>query len=253
MKDGKQEKADAAQKIQRLQEATGATNLTELADIINIKPQSVSGAIKRGKIPGDWIEKVATDYKVSADWLLFGEGKAGQKSHLKVDDPGHKLVPISLISERLVSEDGDFFSIINPAGLFEADERMVAKYDKESLLFMSVYDNSMAPTVVKGDLVLIDINNKDNFPHGIYAISYGKMIYIRRLDRGPEKWIFKADQEGYSDVHYDPNADEAKQPVKIRGKVVQWIHFYDDDGGTVDIATSLPNFKFRLAHPPADD
>ena len=61
-------------KVKRILDATSSKSLKELARILNIKPPSVSGAIKRGKIPGDWIEQIATRFNISTDWLLFGEG-----------------------------------------------------------------------------------------------------------------------------------------------------------------------------------
>ena len=62
------------ERLKRICEAIGVKTDTDLASALGIKPPSVAGAKKRSAIPGDWIEKVAKDYHVSADWLLFGRG-----------------------------------------------------------------------------------------------------------------------------------------------------------------------------------
>jgi hypothetical protein len=80
-----QQKLVMEEKIARFLEATDAKNLTELANILKITPQSISGAIKRGNIPGDWIQEVALRFSVSADWLLFGAGPK-QRVHAEISD-----------------------------------------------------------------------------------------------------------------------------------------------------------------------
>lgn len=62
------------EKMKRLFIAARVKSDTELAEILNIKPPSVAGARKRQTVPGDWIEKIAKSYFISADWLLFGRG-----------------------------------------------------------------------------------------------------------------------------------------------------------------------------------
>lgn len=63
------------EKMQRLFQATGAESDTALARILGIQPPSVAGARKRRIVPGVWIEKIALDYNINADWLLFGRGE----------------------------------------------------------------------------------------------------------------------------------------------------------------------------------
>ena len=60
--------------MNRLFEAAGIDSDSALARVLGIQPPSVAGARKRGLIPGGWIEKIALDYNVTADWLLFGRG-----------------------------------------------------------------------------------------------------------------------------------------------------------------------------------
>lgn len=61
-------------KMDRIFEATGAKNDTALARVLGIRPASVAGARKRQLVPGVWIEKIARDYNINANWLFFGSG-----------------------------------------------------------------------------------------------------------------------------------------------------------------------------------
>ena len=59
---------------ERLLEASGSKNDSELARVLNISPQSVNGARKRGEVPPAWVQSYAEMSGVSSDWLFFGRG-----------------------------------------------------------------------------------------------------------------------------------------------------------------------------------
>ena len=58
----------------RLLKSSGTKNDSELARVLNISPQSVNGARKRGEVPPAWIQFYAETSGVSSDWLFFGRG-----------------------------------------------------------------------------------------------------------------------------------------------------------------------------------
>ena len=59
---------------ERLLKSSGAQNDSELARVLNISPQSVNGARKRGEVPPSWVQFYAETSGVSSDWLFFGRG-----------------------------------------------------------------------------------------------------------------------------------------------------------------------------------
>ena len=59
---------------ERLLKSSGAQNDSELARVLNISPQSVNGARKRGEVPASWVQFYAETSGVSSDWLFFGRG-----------------------------------------------------------------------------------------------------------------------------------------------------------------------------------
>lgn len=61
-------------RLARIFEATRASSDSALARLLDIQPQSVAAARKRGQIPSSWVEKVSENFGVSANWLFFGTG-----------------------------------------------------------------------------------------------------------------------------------------------------------------------------------
>ncbi len=62
------------EKFARICQVTQTTKDAALAKILGIKSPSVSAAKKRHQIPTGWVEKIALEYGVSADWIFFGRG-----------------------------------------------------------------------------------------------------------------------------------------------------------------------------------
>lgn len=56
----------------RILACTNTTSDSALARVLDILPQSVSAARKRGQIPPGWIEKISVKFGITTDWLFFG-------------------------------------------------------------------------------------------------------------------------------------------------------------------------------------
>lgn len=56
----------------RILACTDSNSDSDLARALDILPQSVSAARKRGQVPTGWIEKISVNFGVTTDWLFFG-------------------------------------------------------------------------------------------------------------------------------------------------------------------------------------
>jgi len=74
--------------LSRLKTAINAKTDTEFAKKLKLGQSAVSSAKTRGNVPPIWIETIAKEYNISANWLFFGEGpmKRGE-------DPGQAQAP----------------------------------------------------------------------------------------------------------------------------------------------------------------
>jgi len=64
--------ASYSEAIDRIMSATKSKTETDLARALEVKPQSVSQAKKKGSIPAQWFVCIALKYDVSLDWLVSG-------------------------------------------------------------------------------------------------------------------------------------------------------------------------------------
>lgn len=85
---------------ERIREAVGVRNQSQLADILEIKTPSITGAKRRGIFPLAWAYKLAWQYSVSLDFLLFGPGQGREMARDSATagyvDPGARLVEEAL-------------------------------------------------------------------------------------------------------------------------------------------------------------
>lgn len=59
--------------LERLLRAAGVQKYAELAKALGVKPQSISDAKTKNKVPVTWAVTIAVKYGVSVDWILFGQ------------------------------------------------------------------------------------------------------------------------------------------------------------------------------------
>lgn len=95
-----QNRNDFDTRLVRLLEATSTKNDAALAKVLGIQPQAINGARKRKIVPGIWIEKIAEEFNVTADWLLFGRGpmrpddKQNDPIQIPTREPLNTLPPV---------------------------------------------------------------------------------------------------------------------------------------------------------------
>jgi hypothetical protein len=61
--------------LDRLCQACKVGTYADLAKIIGVKPQSVSDAKRKGKVPDGWPVKVSQYSGISLDWLVHGDNQ----------------------------------------------------------------------------------------------------------------------------------------------------------------------------------
>ncbi len=83
---------------ERLLKSSGTQNDSELARVLNISPQSVNGARKRGEVPPSWVQFYAETSGVSSDWLFFGRGPM-RLSNAPIDYQAAVMQPEIAVSE----------------------------------------------------------------------------------------------------------------------------------------------------------
>lgn len=185
--------------------------------------------MKRGKIPGDWIEEVAVRCNVSADWLLFGEGERSLLDKSLSDDKENedrsRYIQIPLVETELSAGGGSLIDSSRIIKKIEINPEFIKyKGPMNDMVFMTVHGDSMEPTIAHKDLVLINLSQTTPYSGGVFAMAHDFGVYIKRLTTEPGKLILRSDNKFYDDIVIDLRDEAAMSLVKIIGRAVWWCH-----------------------------
>jgi phage repressor protein C with HTH and peptisase S24 domain len=214
--------------LARLKEATSTNSDAELSLILGLKSSAVSTAKGRGIIPPAWIINIANTYKVSADWLAFGGGFKPEPQGRTQPFFQYDYVKVPRVATELAAGAGSF---IDSTELVEElafrRDWLASKGQLKDLVVMTVWGDSMEPTLKNKDFALINLAQTQVYNSCIYAIAHDESLYVKRLLVEPGRLILRSDNKNYPDIvlNYDDQATMDK--VKIIGRVIWWCH---DDG-----------------------
>lgn len=216
-------------KFKRLLAATSKSTDSGLADVLGIRPSSVAGARKRGLIPGDWVEKIAFDYDVNADWLLFGRGSMKR---------GDTLQPVPTISyDDHVQGEDDLIRIPMADAILSAGtgsletsgtlgreyafrrDFIQRKGNPAHMILMRVAGDSMAPEVLDKDVVLLDQSKTHLRPGPMFAVGFEDAIYLKRVDKLPGQIVLKSVNPEYEPIRIDMG-EQTSDFFRVIGQVL---------------------------------
>lgn len=219
----------------RLLEASGAKNDSELARVLNISPQSVNGARKRGEVPPSWIQFYAETSGVSSDWLFFGRGPMRPEENSKqtlledlrkktndIIEKDNDVIMIPLVEAVLSAGGGSFETSATPGKEYAFRRDFILRKGMPTdMILMRVSGDSMAPDVLNGDVALIDQSKTKIVPGQMFAVGFEECIYIKRIDSLPGKIILKSANPAYPPVELDTRGDLSAH-FRVIGRVL-WI------------------------------
>lgn len=220
-------------------------NLHRLSQEKFAEALSSDGArITRGAV-GNWelgkgikqenLEQIAEKFDVSLDWLSKAKGNPPAHSPVGADPMDDKR-PSSGIMEidvraglgaggttegREVRHDGDYADPVKPESWrfptrFMREE---VRAPENRVIILETEGDSMAPTILSGDRVIVDTGHRLPTPDGIYAVRdrYGSIV-IKRLQvmRRGDPPVIRVISDNKSHDPEDVGADE----IAIVGRVL---------------------------------
>ncbi|MBI5634896.1 MAG: helix-turn-helix domain-containing protein [Nitrospirae bacterium] len=222
--------------IKRLKIAYGFKSDAALADFLGVKPNTIATWKIRKYI--DWNLIFAKCDDVSASWLLTGEGSKdnldlGQGCPRSGEVEGH-LEPPGFCAEEGQTPYSDFVCVPQVSGEISAGGGLVPdntvemkiafrrewiqrRGDPQNMSLIRVSGDSMEPTLLSGDLVLIDHGRNFVDPQGgIYAIAMDDTIMIKRLQVIYPAKTLKIISDN---SRYEP-LEAVTDQVRVNGKVI---------------------------------
>jgi len=201
----------------------------EVADLLGMTKSALSQRRNRNSIPHDQIKRLCKEKNLSIEYILYGAGNPYSSSSkgpaaqsdgitlpLGTAVPGEDFVFVPQVSGRISAGAG--LSPENDVDVRVAFRKAWIKKkgspDKMSLI--KVKGDSMEPTLLSGDMILVDHSKNFIDPQGgIYAIVIDDMIMIKRLQvLGQGRIRVVSDNPRYDAI--EVNADE----LAINGKVL---------------------------------
>jgi phage repressor protein C with HTH and peptisase S24 domain len=203
--------------LQRVFQATGITSQTELASVLKINRSAITQARKKNSIPDKWILQLYKTYGLNPDWVETGSGQTFIKKFASSDSI-FKNIP--KVRARLSAGGGSFEvgSEIEGYYAFRRDW-LTTKGNRNKMVLMDIFGNSMEPEMKDGDTILIDESQKDILAGAIYAVGIDDTIMVKRVEKHPNKLVLLSDNKDYSPIYLQGNEISS---VRIIGKVI-WI------------------------------
>lgn len=162
---------------ERLKEVLNTKSEDDLARSLEITAQAFLSFKKQNEIPSELLVRFCLLHQVSIDWLIKGEQEKtsdyvsipiyNAKIFLdeKAKEPEHTAGFMAFKNDWLMSEFGA---------------------NKANLYLFHVKDDSMEPTLKKGDVVIVDKKNNVLDRDGLYLLrTEGAAAFIKRVQRLP--------------------------------------------------------------------
>jgi len=203
--------------LQRVFQATGVTSQTELASVLKINRSAITQARKKNSIPDKWILKLYQTYGLNPDWVETGSGQTFIKKSVS-NDSIFKNIP--KVKARLSAGGGSFEVGSEVEGYYTfRKDWLTTKGNRNKMVLMDIFGNSMEPEMKDGDTILIDESQKDILAGAIYAVGIDDTIMVKRVEKHPNKLVLLSDNKDYSPIYLQGNEINS---VRIIGKVI-WI------------------------------
>ena len=203
--------------LQRVFQATGVTSQTELASVLKINRSAITQARKKNSIPDKWILQLYKTFGLNPDWVETGSGRTFIKKS-DSDDSIFKNIP--KVKARLSAGGGSFEVGSEVEGYYAfRKDWLTTKGNRNKMVLMDIFGNSMEPEMKDGDTILIDESQKDILAGAIYAVGIDDTIMVKRVEKHPNKLVLLSDNKDYSPIYLQGNEINS---VRIIGKVI-WI------------------------------
>ena len=205
-----------------------------LARFLSVRPAIVSNWRSRGTIPYDIVFSFCEHNDISLDYLIRGKGPI----HARIYDEESNDIPSRRAPEEVeekpavYSPDNEFVYISQVDGRISAGQGRVPenvvdvkvafrkdwirrKGNPRNMVLIKVEGDSMEPSLLSGDLVLVDRNRKYVDPQGgIYALALDDIIMVKRVQMLADRVRIISDNLKYEAF------EVPVERLKVNGKVI---------------------------------
>ncbi len=187
----------------------------DLASSIGVSLTTIQ-QYENGQIPrGELAVRLAEVLDCSLDWLLAGRGQDNSTQNSFED----RLILVPLVESRFNSIENNFKHCQKTHALAFRWDFLQSKGNPESMVLLQITGDSMAPTILNNDLVLIDQSQSTTMPGHIYAVCIENMIYLKVINALPGKLLLSSINPEYAPIEIN---ETEQSNIRIIGKAI-WL------------------------------
>ena len=169
------------------------------------------------------VEALANALGVSPVWLETGADDLGAGEVVRTVSPQvmNKLRHVVCYDIEAAAGHGALITIERPMfeiGFSPEMLRWITSAPNEALALIRVRGDSMLPTLMDGDWMMVDTTKRNINFDGLFILRYEDVLRVKRVDRNPAtcRFLVKSDNPAYDSFEVD------RHDLDIVGRVV-WI------------------------------
>ena len=197
----------------------------ELAAAVGVSLTTIQ-QYENGQLPkGEFAVRLAHELRCSLDWLLAGQGRAGDADGGGTggdegDDAPLLMVP--MVEARLSAGGGSFECGGETLRHYAFREDFLRRKGRPaSMVLLRVAGDSMQPRILNNDVVLVDQSQTTPIPGRIYAVGVEDMVYLKIVDALPGRLILSSVNPEYAPIEAC-TSEQMADLVRIIGRAV-WV------------------------------
>lgn len=203
--------------VARLMKLTNSKKDGDLANALGVPKSNISNWRSRGSIPLDECLEIATEKKISLDWLILGRGDESMPPTVFAD---HDFESVVLYDIEASAGHGAIFDTENVMRSLKFNKQWLTEegLHAKDLICVHIRGDSMTPTLCDRDTVLI--NRACTQGDGVFVITTPDGLRVKRL-----QWMTNGDLRISSDnAMYKSEIFSREALEKMQFKIIGHVH-----------------------------
>ncbi|EOH6333344.1 TPA: S24 family peptidase [Citrobacter koseri] len=162
---------------------------------------------------------------VRAEWLEYGVGETTDSGEVKrmVNNSDQDVYRVEVLDLAVSAGPGNYmlsdYVEVLYAIEFTTDHArsLFGNRSHEDVKVMTVNGDSMAPTLVSGDRLFVDISVRHFQTDGVYSFVYGRTFHVKRLQMQGDRLAVLSDNPAYEKWYID---EKSQDQLYVMGKAL---------------------------------
>lgn len=171
------------------------------------------------------MRKLSAVLGVDAAYLEYGVGKPSEGEAMKpiASNPLPDVYRVEVLDLTVSAGPGnymisDYVEVLYAIEFTNEHARVLfGNRDPADVKVMTVNGDSMAPTLVSGDRLFVDISVRNFQTDGVYSFVYGKTFHVKRLQMQGDKLAVLSDNPAYEKWYIN---EDTQDNLYVMGKAL---------------------------------